>query len=620
MIAAAAFLVGGFATTPARAQPVASRGQDYTFAFQDAEIAQVVQAVLGEAGVTYAIDPGVTGRITFRIEQRLTRDQLTAALEAALAANGVAVVRDGGQLLITPQSKAKSSASIRRGAEGVGGAGYEMVAVPLAYAQPSEVSRALEAISGANTVLYANDKLGLLLLGGSGSSLKAALDALKIFDQSAFQATKIRWFELNQAEATIVAAELDRIVQGAGLVGVAVVPLKRLNGVIIFGRSGESLDELSKWVLRLDTPGKEAGSTLWVYRPRHGSAESMARTLSSVLATPGQYGTSSLTPGGAGASGGTTAPVNGTPTGAATYGSGADEVRIGVDKDTNTMLVVAPAPRWIQIQRILNEVDRPPRQVLIEASILEVTLGQQFKFGVDWSLVSGDFAIGSINNGSGAVGAVFPGLSVTYLRDDIRAAINALGTKTSLEVVSAPKIIALDNKTARLQVGDQVPVIVQSAQSTDAANAPVVSSVEYRSTGVILTVTPRISGDDQLVLEVSQEVSSVSPTASSGIDSPTIQQRRFESTLILRSGGVVALGGMISSNRSNDNGGVPWLKDVPGVGSLFRTEGRSNNRSELIILLTAKIITDEASSQRVYQDLLDDMKELRSRGVLPPQK
>jgi general secretion pathway protein D len=197
--------------------------------------------------------------------------------------------------------------------------------------------------------------------------------------------------------------------------------------------------------------------------------------------------------------------------------------------------------------------------------------------------------------------------------------VRALGSRTAIEVVSAPKIIALDNHTARLQVGDQVPVVTQSAQSTATSTAPLVSTVDYRSTGVILTVTPRIAGDDRLVLEVSQEVSSVAKTSSSGIDSPTIQQRRFESALILQDGKSVALGGLISTNRTHSDSGVPYLKDLPVVGALFRTQSRDDNRSELIVLLSAKIISDDASAKRAMDDLAIDMHELQSRGLLAPR-
>lgn len=594
--------------------------ESYAFAFRDAEISVVVQEVLGQAGVPYVLDPAVTGKITLRIEQRLTRDQLVAALEAALEAHGVSVVRKGEQVSIIPQARARSSAGIRMGVEGAGEAGYEIVAVPLSYSPPTEVARALEAISDVKTVLYADDKLGLLLLAGSGQQLKASLDTLKVFDQNAFRESKIRWFELAQAQALTVAGELERIIQGSGATGINVVPLKRLNGVIVFAGSTEALEEVAKWVARLDTPGKEVAFSLWVYRPRNTAAESLARTLNSVMGLQTRVESVVNSPGPAGAASISPPPTTSTSMSTSVGGlndTDDEQVRVGVDKDTNTLLIFASPPRWIQIQRILNEIDRPARQIFIEASILEVTLTDEFQFGVDWAVFAKDFAISSVNNATGAIGSAFPGASITYLSDDIEAAVRALGSRTTIEVVSAPKIIALDNRTARLQIGDQVPVVTQSSQSTTAPGAAVISSVDYRSTGVILTVTPRITGENQLMLEVSQEVSTVSKTATSGIDSPTIQQRRFESALILRDGGVVALGGLINANTSKGRSGVPWLKDVPGVGALFRSEGRSNNRSELIVLLSARIISDAAGADRALVDLAADMRELQARGLLP---
>lgn len=637
-LALALSLGGAALAQPAVPAPAARGGgeDNYTFAFQDADITLVAQEVLNQVGGPYTIDPAVTGKITFRIEQRLTRDQLLAALEAVLSANGVALVRNGDQLIVTPQTKAKSTAGVRQGAQGAGTAGYEVVAVPLGYAEPSEIGKALEAISPANTVLYTNDKLGLLLLAGSGQQLKSALETVKVFDQSAFQDSRIRWYELSQAQAMTVAEEVGRIIQGAGLVGVSVVPLKRLNGLIIFGRSTESLDEIGKWVTKLDVPGKEATSSLWVYRPRNTSAEALSRTLSGILGfqgAPEAAPTSTPTPS-LSLSGSTplrsTMPsssslpppsVSSSPAlGGAPFAAGDDQVRLGVDRDSNTLIIFAPPPRWVQIQRILSEIDRPPRQIFIEASILEVTLNKEFRLGVDWSVLSGDTEVTLANNNRGTVGPTFPGISITYLNTDIEAAVSALGTRTAVEVVSAPKIIALDNRQARLQVGDQVPVVVQSSQSTNSSDAALISTVDYRSTGVILSVTPRITGEDQVLLEVNQEVSSVARTNTSGIDSPTIQQRRFDSVLIVRNGGVVALGGLISTNRSAGNSGVPGLKDIPALGTLFRSQGRTSSRSELIVLLRAKILADATMTDQAMTNLLADMQELQGRGLLPASK
>jgi general secretion pathway protein D len=216
------------------------------------------------------------------------------------------------------------------------------------------------------------------------------------------------------------------------------------------------------------------------------------------------------------------------------------------------------------------------------------------------------------------VGPSYPGFSATFLTGDLQVAVNAVASRSDIEVVSNPKIFVLDNHTGHLQVGDQVPVVTQTGQSTSAPGSPIVNTVEYRSTGVILNVTPRITGDGRVVLEVTQEVSSVASTTTSGIDSPTIQQRKMDSTLVLDDGGVVALGGLISTNRSRTNAGVPFFKDIPVVGTLFKTDSRTRQRTELVVLISVRILKNRGDADRSTKDLLADMREIEARGLFKP--
>lgn len=614
---ALSLLLALLSSPSALAQP--TRGETYLFAFQDADIPTVIREVLDGVNATYTIDPAVTGRMSLRIDQRLTRLQVIEALDAALAVNGVSLVRDNERLLITPTAKARTASGVRPYREGVRRIGYEIVAVPLAFAQPSEVTKALEAIGGKELLLLPYDRLGLVILGGGGQDLESALETIKVFDQDVFADGKLRWFQLNQAAASTVASELERLFQGSGAAGVTVVPLKRLNGVMVFARSQQALEQARNWVGQLDVADSQGADSLWIYRPRHTSAEALARTLSLIMngdaradETPSPR---ALTSGG-----GAPSPETATPApsiGAIAMQSREGGARVAVDKESNTLFITGAASDWVKAQKILMEIDRLPSQVLVEASIVEVTLTDDLQFGVDWSVLSGDFQVTSINNKSGTVAPSSPGGSITFLHGNIEAAVNALGSIANIQIVSAPKIVVLDSKTARLQIGDQVPVVSQSAQSTSNGNAPLINSIDYRSTGVILSVTPRISGDNQIILEVTQEVSSVAKTSTSGIDSPTIQQRKFESALILRSGGVVALGGLINSNITRSNSGVPGLKSIPGVGAIFRSSGRNQSRTELIVLMSAKIIRDEATATAVMSDLFEDMLELQHRGLLP---
>lgn len=622
-------------TAPCRALAQAARSEAYLFAFQDADIAKVVQEVLDSVNAPYAIDPAVSGRMSLRIDQRLTKPQLIEALDAALAAYGVAMVRDKDRLYITPMTKAKSASAVKAYQPGARRIGYEVVAVPLAYAQPSEVAKALEAIAGKDLLLLPYDKLGLIVIGGGGQDLDSALETLKVFDQNVFADAKLRWFQLNRADAATVAGELDKLVQGSGAAGVAVVPLRRLNGLMVFARSTDVLDKMRDWITRLDVSEDQGSSSLWIYHPRHTNAESLSRTLSAVMNADrrdaggygygGGQGLSTANATGSGNGGSTNiAPTNGdrgvsgpnqSLNGMVQDSSG----RITVDKESNTIFITGPASDWVKAQKILAEIDRLPNQVLVEASIVEVTLNNDFQFGVDWNALSGDFQISSLNNKTGTVGPSYPGGSIAFLHGNIEAAVNALGSVAAIQVVSAPKIVVLDSKTARLQIGDQVPVVNQTSQSTSNGGAPILNSIDYRSTGVLLSVTPRISGANQITLDVSQEVSSVAKTSSSGIDSPTIQQRRFESALILESGGVVALGGLINANTSSGKSGIPGLKSIPFAGSLFSSQSKSQVRTELIVLMSARILRDQPSTNAAMADLFQDMLELKRRGLLPAQ-
>ena len=564
-------LIHGPASGAVAAPKVAERAETYTFAFHDAEIADVAEAILGKAlGLSYTVDPAITGKMSFRIDQRLTGAQLLEAFEAALESSSVAMVRQGDSLALKPRSKARDAASLGVLADGAHAAGFETVAAPLQYAAPSEVAKALQSVSSQDPVVFVDDKQGLLILGGTGSELAAAVKIIRLLDHSGLEDAKIRFFDLSEAPAQTVADDLNHILTASNVTGVTIAPLKRLNGLFVFARTTQALDEVGRWILKLDVPSRDKSTALFVYHPRNLSAASLGATLGGGSASSASTGTAT---GSSLSSGATSIPSTGsssplttitsttpasssTPSANSTASSGAggggglaqavgllssdgDPVRLAVDKDTNTLLFSASPSRWIKIQRILDELDRPPGQVLIEASILEVTLTEQFSLGVDWTKVAdnGKLTVGAVTNAAGTVGASYPGLAVTYLDHGLSAAVNALGGKTAVEVVSSPKVLALDNQTASLTVGDQVPIVTQTGQSTTAGAAPIVSNIDYRSTGVILNVTPRISGDDRIFLDISQEVSSVSETTTSTIDSPTILERKIVTTLVLDNGG-----------------------------------------------------------------------------------
>jgi general secretion pathway protein D len=599
----------------------------YQAAFADADISAVANGVLGQTlNLPFAIDPGVTGKLSFKTDRPLTREGLLRAFEAALALDEVAMVRRDAGFFLTPRAKAKTAAQIRRVASSHATVepGFQLLSVPVAFANPTDVAKAVEAAGGADLVVHADDQTGVLVLAGSSGELTEALKTVALFDRSGLAAGRSRTVELRRASPVSVAADLTTVLHATGVSGVNVAPLTRLDAILITARSEEVLSEAAAWAERLDVPSHEESYTLWVYHPQNIPAESLGATLSQILSEGGGEAHSDAAPAENAA---LSAPPNAPPLpppsemSGGRSGGASSGVKISVNKDTNTLVVMAPQSRWTVIKGMLDQLDTPAAQVLIEASVLEVTLGREFKTGVEWTFVGagGALTITNSQDPQGVVAPQFPGLGISYFDNSVKAVINALASKTHVQVVSAPKLIALDNQPATLDVGDQVPITNQTAQSVGAPGAPIVANTDYKDTGIILKIKPRVNGPDTVTLDFSQEVSSVVPTTSSTINSPTIQQRRFQTQMKLHDGQTVAIGGLISMGRTYDDQGVPLLKDIPAFGRLFKSADNNNTRTEIIVLINAHIIRSREEAQQATDRLEPEMPGLQSHGMLPPK-
>ncbi len=354
------------------------------------------------------------------------------------------------------------------------------------------------------------------------------------------------------------------------------------------------------------------------------------------------------------------AATPGQPPGAPGATPGQPPISITSDDTNNAIVIVASGRQFDTLRAALVQLDVLPLQVMIEAAVAEVSLNNSLRFGLQWALTSGqntavlnqrslDPAASTTTGSTAAINAlrgallprvldatvpvpVFPNFSYIYSAPNITVVLEALDQITDVNVLSAPQLLVLNNQTASLQVGDQVPVQTQSAQSVVSAGAPLVSSLEYRDTGVILRVTPRVNESGLVLLDIAQEVSSVVPAQNSTLAaqlSPTIQQRRLASSVAVQDGQTIALGGLIRDARNRTGGGVPLLSDIPVLGYLFGRTGESIDRTELLVLLTPRVVRSPSDSRAVTEELRARMRDLRpaptpfpvapgSRRLLPP--
>lgn len=274
--------------------------------------------------------------------------------------------------------------------------------------------------------------------------------------------------------------------------------------------------------------------------------------------------------------------------------------KIVADEANNALIISATRKEYTKILQILDGIDVLPTQVMLEALIAEVTLNDELKFGVKWAIERGQSKFTLSDAVTGAIASRFPGFSYFFNAANIQAAIDAVSSITKVNVASAPTLMVLDNRKATLQIGDQVPLLTQQLQNT---NSPiVVNSIAMRDTGIILNVTPRVSDSGRVVLEIEQEVSSPVLTQSSGIDSPTIQQRRIRTTVAVRDGEVVALGGLIQERNNITKSQIPILGDIPVVGTAFRSKSDKIDRTELLIFIRPLVVRNSTEAREVTQE------------------
>ncbi len=331
------------------------------------------------------------------------------------------------------------------------------------------------------------------------------------------------------------------------------------------------------------------------------------------------------------------------PTGGSGGGSGGangaednNSVRIIPNTQNNAVLLYATASERETIEAMLRKIDILPLQVRIDATVAEVTLNDSLQYGTQFFFKAGINGALNFNPAvaaAGAAGTAFASLPGFVLSgpNNGNAALNALQAVTDVKVLSSPQVLVLDNEAARLQVGNLVPYLTSSSQSVVANNAPIVNSIDYRETGVILEVTPRVNSGGLVTLDISQEVSDVLATApTNGINSPTFSQRNVSSRVVVQDGQTVGLAGLIRDTASQSSSGIPFLKDVPLLGLLAGNQGNNRTRTELLVLITPHVVHDQRDARALTEDLRDQLinaarvpdalQQSRASGSADPQR
>ncbi len=628
-----------------------------TLNFIETPIDQVVASVLGQIlKLNYVIEPGVQGQVTIQTTQPIPRDSLISTLETVLGLNGAALVEaDGIYKIVRLSPASRVGAPIRSlRAAGPHPRGYAVQVVPLNYIAAPEMEKILESLALKENLLRADATRNLLILAGTEPELASLNDAIEIFDVDWLAGMSFGLFPIQFANAKTLGEELEKIFQKGTVDSqlVQFVPIERLNTILVVTQQSAYLERAKTWIDRLDQQGDGSARRIYVYYVQNARAERLAASLTEIFAPEEEPQPTGLAPGqkptkinaapqidadalaqvGAAAETRPEARVTATPSTAASAGDGivlpaGGRIRVIADTDHNALIVLATPQEYKMVEATMRKLDIVPLQVLIQATVFEVRLTDNLRYGVRWFFESGESSL-LLNN----LPAVVGGFSYAFNSTNFDLAIDALASITDLKVISSPELLVLDNQTASLQVGDQVPVATRQSTSVTDPEAPVVNSIQFRNTGVILRVTPRVNAGGLVTMEIEQEVSNVTPTETPTV-TPTIFQRTISSTVAVTSGESVALGGLISENKRAGQSGVPILKDIPIVGALFRSTSEEIDRTELLVLITPRVVRNQAEARTVTSQLkrrmgrverlireAEDLKASPTRGTGPQSK
>ena len=717
------------ASTPAR-------GAATSLKFESAPASEVVHVMLRDLlKVDYVVHPPLNGTITLTTRQAVSADRALLLLETALQANGIVMARDTrGTYHVGSPEALRGIVSAPVVADGKPlPPGYGAVIIPLQYLGASEMANILRPLVSPDAILRVDTVRNLLVMRGTRAEAEGWLELVGTFDVNLLRGMSVAVFPLKHTSAAEVDAAL-RLLSGAAAGGgtaaasgarpaqgaaaavtrpgaapapgaaaaapaglgegnplhgaLRVLPIERINAVMVVTPRAAYLDEVRYWIEQFDRPNlNSAEPQLFVYKVQNGSSTHLAELLNGIYGgstaqqpgatgiAPGLTGTSGTSPNVTGSFAGQYGASRNNPFGTGLGGSGfgglgsnsfgtggglgggmsglggglgtqqqgqtgqqgpnvvtttlGQNVRVMADRINNTLLIHATAAEYQRIEGTLKRLDIQRAQVLIEASIVEVTLGDGLEYGLQWAFRggigggSGRGVIGPSGEGGvlAATGASDGGFTYTFRNGaGISAVLTALASKSLLKVISSPSLMVLDNHTAAIQVGNQEPVNTGTVVYTNSNISS--TSIQYKDTGVMLGVTPSVSAGDLVTLDVNQIVSDIGEDSQSAQTRgyATFLQRQINSKVAVRSGETLVLGGLIKDNVRNSKSGVPILSAIPVVGALFGTHGSSANRTELLVILTPRVLRSDDDARAVSRELRDRMKGLVEPIAAPGQR
>lgn len=572
------------ATSPLPAQNPPPVAQPITLNFANARLADVVQSLATTLGLNVVLTDVPDKRITFSTARPVRPTDLGAVLESILESHNLVLVQKGPVAQVFPADKAPPTGAIQFGTTMAEPPPLGLVTqlVPLVSIRADEGAAALRPLASPTARIEPVPRSNALLITDRGVNVARYLELLRRLDETPAGEAGLRTYVVPLKYAD--AEELARA-------------LAQLFGVTVGGGRGRSVGD------------RALSRSLDVFRQREADVFQSRRDIPlAILPAAPLGGTPRDT---------TTAPAAPGTSPAAT-GVLVGQTTVVADPASNALIIRTVPPNFPLLRETIEALDVRPPQVLFEVTVAEITLGRTSQFGIDWATVAGGVVRG-VQFGAPVLGDTLTpesGLAVRLvnLRDiNVRAVLRALATTTTVNVLSTPELLAVNNREARIVVGSKVPFVASSLVSL---NTAIDRSVQYQDVGTTLTIVPTINQDGYVSVQILQEVSQLTATTLEfALGAPVISTREASTRAIVRDGQTVVIGGLIGTDRTITDSGIPFLKDIPILGYLFKRRTVDRTRSELAIFVTPFIVRSDTDADTIRERVRGRMHE-RAPGLL----
>ena len=610
-----------------------SPAQEYTVNLKDTDIQEFIKFVADVTGTTMVVDPNVKGKVRVISSQPVTQAELYDLFLSILDVQGYAAVRSGQIIRIVPSKDARSSPVPLMGDQDIAANDeYVTQVIRLENISAAKLIPVLRPLVPQQAHMAAYAPSNAIILSDIRSNIGRIVDIIERMDRSAVQTTEIIRLRYGVAEDVVsMLNALEKSRQGEGAEAdkeAILVADKRTNSVVVTADE-VTVERIRKLVTYLDTPLEQSGNVRVVYLEYADSVE-VAEVLTRVMQNIARL-----------------------EEGGANKRSGNNESTIEADAGTNSLIITADTDEMAALESVIARLDIRRAQVLIEAIIVEMEMTEGQELGLQWLFSNDGGLYGSNISTSSAQQARNRALADAILPDDgsetistrsvagalsqipgttlgwgvvdqdltMSVILNALETQGNANILSTPSLLTLDNEEAFITVGQQVPFVTGSYTSTGVANGAQnpFQTIERQSVGVTLTVTPQVNEGDSVVLDIVQEVSSISAQILVASDVIT-NERKIETKVLANDSDIVVLGGLVKDEVQDSTQGIPILSDIPLLGRLFRNDVVTVTKSNLLVFIRPTIIRDDedliGATAEKYRFIREQQIERRERGLM----